>query len=162
MNTKDITKEQLDTLVLIHSLEEFITDEHENLSNLNDVICNFAENQTEDFNRLAKDICKLTVAGYIKSDMPEITDEELEIIEMPYVEGITPRGMTVLNELEQEVKSNISEGKKIVLFENFTLFNFDISLLGGVEMSLFKEAGGLFKTIGRKLIENMKNIHIFK
>lgn len=32
MNTQDITMEQLETLVLIRSLEEFVTDEHENLS----------------------------------------------------------------------------------------------------------------------------------
>jgi hypothetical protein len=31
MDIKDITKEQLETLILIKSLEEFVTDEHENL-----------------------------------------------------------------------------------------------------------------------------------
>lgn len=152
MNTKDITMGQLETLVLIHSLEEFITDEDEDLSSLSDIICNFADNlETKDFNRLAKDICKLTQTGYVISDMTEITDEELEFNTFPDVEGITPKGITALNEFEQEVKNNLAEEKKIVLFENFTLFHFDVSLLGGVEMSLFKEAGGLFKCIGRML-----------
>ena len=72
---------------------------------------------------------------------------------MPEVDGITQKGKSALEALEQEIKSDIAEGKKIVLFENFTLFNFDVSLLGGVESSLFKEAGALFKAIGKGLLK---------
>ena len=149
MNTKDITMEQLETLVLIRSLEEFITDEYENLESLNEVIWTLKESLSDDeHEKLVKDICRLTETGYLISDASE---EDIEMERIPDVEGITPKGITALNELEQEVKSSLAEGKKIVLFENFTLFNFDVSLLGGVEMSLFKEAGGLFKCIGKTL-----------
>ena len=154
MDIRDITKEQFETLILLRSLEAFITDEYEDLSNLSEVVCNFADNQeTEEFNRLAKDICKLTETGYVISDMTEISEEELEFQMMPEVKGITPKGKSALEALEQEIKSDIAEGKKIVLFENFTLFNFDVSLLGGAEISLFKEAGALFKTIGKGLLK---------
>jgi len=37
VDTKDITKEQMETLVLICSLEEFITDEYKNLLSPNEV-----------------------------------------------------------------------------------------------------------------------------
>ena len=43
MDTQDITKEQLETLILIRSLEEFITEEHENLSSLSEVIWTLEE-----------------------------------------------------------------------------------------------------------------------
>lgn len=152
MDIRDITKEQLETLVLIRSLEEFITDEHENLSSISDVVCTFADNlETEDFERLAKDICALTKAGYVISDMTEITEEELEFSIFPEVDGITPKGQTLLEEVEKGIKKDLEQGKKIVLFENFTLFHFDVSLLGGVEMDLFKGAGGLFKAIKKGL-----------
>ena len=154
MDIRDITKEQFETLILLRSLEAFITDEYEDLSNLSEVVCNFADNQdTEEFNRLAKDICKLTEAGYVISDMTEISDEELEFHMMPEVEGITPKGKSALEALEQKVKGDIAAGKKIVLFENFTLFNFDVSLLGGVDFNLIKEVGGLFKSIGKRLMK---------
>lgn len=148
MEIKDITKEQLEALILLRSLEEFITDEEESLSCFSDVVCTYADNlETKDFERLARDICSLTKAGYVVSDMTGITEEELEFNTFPAVEGITPKGRTALEELEQGVKKELEQGKKTVLFENFTLFHFDASLLGGVELSLFKEAGGLFKAI---------------
>ena len=154
MDIRDITKEQFETLILLRSLEAFITDEYEDLSNLSEVVCNFADNQdTEEFNRLAKDICKLTETGYVISDMTEISDEDLEFHMMPEVEGITPKGKSALEALEQKVKGDIAAGKKIVLFENFTLFNFDVSLLGGVDFNLIKEVGGLFKSIGKRLMK---------
>lgn len=152
MEIKDITKEQLETLILLRSLEEFITDEDKTLSCFSDVVCAYADNlEAEDFERLARDICSLTKTGYVVSDMTEITEEELEFNTFPEVEGITPKGQTALKELEQGVKKELEQGKKIVLFENFTLFNFDVSLLGGVEMNLFKGAGGLFKAIKKGL-----------
>ena len=153
MDIQDITKEQFETLILLRSLEEFIADKHETFPSLSEAVCNFADNQdTEGFNRLAKDICRLTETGYVKSDMTEISEEELEFNMMPEVEGITPKGKSALEALEQEVKRDIAEGKKIVLFENFTLFNFDVSLFGGVDFNLIKEAGGLFKSIGKRLL----------
>lgn len=152
MDIRDITKEQLETLILLKSLEEFISDEHENLSCFSDVVCTYADNlETQEFERLARDICSLTKAGYVISDMTEITEEELEFNTFPEVEGITPKGQTALEEVEQGIKKDLEQGKKIVLFENFTLFHFDASLLGGVEMNLLKGAGGLFKIIKKGL-----------
>ena len=43
MDIQDITKEQLETLILVRSLEEFITEEHENLSSLSEVIWTLEE-----------------------------------------------------------------------------------------------------------------------
>lgn len=54
-------------------------------------------------------------------------------------------------DLQKGIKKDVEQGKKIVLFENFTLFHFDASLLGGVEMNLLKGAGGLFKAIKKGL-----------
>ena len=53
MNTQDITKEQLETLVLVRSLEEFVTDEHENLSTLSGAVWTLEERYLQaDRNRL--------------------------------------------------------------------------------------------------------------
>lgn len=152
MEIKDITKEQLETLILLRSLEEFITDEHETYSDLNEAVGAFGEGlvengQGQEWDRFVKDILKLTEAGYIVSDA---TEESIKGM-MPEVEGITPKGLATLEEVEQGVKRELEQGKKIVLFENFTLFHFDVGLLGGVEMNLFKGAGGLFKTIKKGL-----------
>lgn len=150
MEIKDITKEQLETLILLRSLEEFITDEDETYSSLSEAVDAFGEGlakNEQEWDRFIKDILKLTEAGYIVSDA---TEESIKGM-MPEVEGITPKGQTALKELEQGVKKELEQGKKIVLFENFTLFNFDMSLLGGVEMDLFKGAGGLFKAIKKGL-----------
>ena len=72
MNTQDITMEQLETLVLIRSLEEFVTDEHENLSSLSEVIWTLEESlSNEEHEQLVADICKLTEKGYLLSDGTE-------------------------------------------------------------------------------------------
>lgn len=47
MEIKDITKEQLETLILLRSLEEFITDEHETYSDLNEAVGAFGEGLVE-------------------------------------------------------------------------------------------------------------------
>ncbi len=76
MDIKDITKEQLETLILIKSLEEFVTDEHENLSSLSEVIWTLEESlSNEEHKQLVTDICKLTETGYILSDA---TEEHIE------------------------------------------------------------------------------------
>ena len=60
------------------------------------------------------------------------------------------------------IKKDVEQGKKIVLFENFTLFHFDASLLGGEEkrdgrkkgtgtIERRTRAGGLFKIIKKGL-----------
>lgn len=104
MEIKDITKGQLEALILLRSLEEFITDGDENLSCFSDVVYTFADNlEAEDFERLARDICTLTKAGYVVSDMTEISDEELEFNIFPAVEGITPKGQTALEEVEMNL-----------------------------------------------------------
>ena len=152
MEIKDITKEQLETLILLRSLEEFISDEHETYSDLSEAVGAFGEGlvengQGQEWDRFVKDILKLTEAGYIVSDA---TEESIKGM-MPEVEGITPKGQTALEEVEKGIKKDLEQGKKIVLFENFTLFHFDASLLGGVEMNLLKGAGGLFKAIKKGL-----------
>ncbi len=110
MSTNDITKEQMETLVLIRSLEEFITDEHENLSKLDEVIWTLEESlSTEEHEKLVSDICKLTEKGYLLSDA-----EEEHIIEdrIPDVEGITPKGKYALDEWEQHFKESIKMKKE--------------------------------------------------
>ena len=154
MNMQDITKEQFETLILIRSLEELVTDEYEDFSSLSEAVGALGEGlagtgEGQEWDRFVKDILKLNETGYIVSDA---TEESIKGM-MPEVDGITQKGKSALEALEQEIKSDIAEGKKIVLFENFTLFNFDVSLLGGVESSLFKEAGALFKAIGKGLLK---------
>lgn len=149
MEIRDITKEQLETLVLIRSLEEFITDEHENLSSISDVVCTFADNlETKEFERLGKDICALTRAGYVISDMTEVSDEELEFKIFPKVDGITPKGQTTLNEWEQEVKSEFKREEKEV-----HVINNHYSIFGDITInnSLLSMSGSLFGAIGKAI-----------
>ncbi len=119
MNTQDITMEQLETLVLIRSLEEFVTDEHENLSSLSEVIWTLEESlSNEEHEQLVADICKLTEKGYLLSDG---TEEHIEIDRIPEVEGITPKGQSALNEWEKEIRGSIDRGNKqdIVIVKNY-------------------------------------------
>lgn len=149
MNTTDITSRQLDTLVLVRSLEEFITDEHDNLMCLGDVIFTFEESMsdTEHIN-FVEDICKLTEKGYLESDAIE---EHITNNIIPEVEGITPKGMTLLDEFEHETEKKIASGEKLVLFENLTFVNVDISLFRDINInsSFLDTVGSLFKFIGK-------------
>lgn len=152
MDIKDITKEQLETLILIKSLEEFITDEHENLSSLSEVIWTLEESLSDgEHKQLVSDICKLTETGYLLSDG---TEEHIEIDRIPEVEGITPKGQSVLNEWEKEIRGSIDKGDKrdIVInnIYNFKNYNFlcglkiNPSLING-SISLFGAIGNIVK-----------------
>nr|WP_300841991.1 hypothetical protein [uncultured Acetatifactor sp.] len=139
MNTQDITMEQLETLVLIRSLEEFVTDEHENLSSLSEVIWTLEESlSNEEHEQLVADICKLTEKGYLLSDG---TEEHIEIDRIPEVEGITPKGQSALNEWEKEIRGSIDRGNKqdIVIVKNYNFLcglKINVSLLN-ISNSLF-------------------------
>ena len=139
MNTQDITKEQLETLVLVRSLEEFVTDEHENLSSLSEVIWTLEESLSdEEHEQLVADICKLTEKGYLLSDG---TEEHIEIDRIPEVEGITPKGQSALNEWEKEIRGSIDRGNKqdIVIVKNYNFLcglKINVSLLN-ISNSLF-------------------------
>ena len=139
MNTQDITMEQLETLVLIRSLEEFVTDEHENLSSLSEVIWTLEESLSdEEHKQLVSDICKLTETGYLLSDG---TEEHIEIDRIPEVEGITPKGQSALNEWEKEIRGSIDRGNKqdIVIVKNYNFLcglKINVSLLN-ISNSLF-------------------------
>ena len=139
MNTQDITIEQLETLVLVRSLEEFVTDEHENLSSLSEVIWTLEESlSNEEHEQLVADICKLTEKGYLLSDG---TEEHIEIDRIPEVEGITPKGQSALNEWEKEIRGSIDRGNKqdIVIVKNYNFLcglKINVSLLN-ISNSLF-------------------------
>ena len=147
MDTQDITKEQFETLVLVRSLEEFITEEHENLSSLSEVIWTLEESlSNEEHKQLVTNICKLTETGYILSDG---TEEHIKADRIPEVEGITPKGQSALNEFEHEIQKKVSSGEKVILFKDCSLFNF--SLLSELDVSggVFDTVGSLFKFIGK-------------
>ena len=145
MDIKDITKEQLETLILIKSLEEFVTDEHENLSSLSEVIWTLEESlSNEEHEQLVADICKLTEKGYLLSDG---TEEHIEIDRIPEVEGITPKGQSALNEWEKEIRGSIDKGGMDI--------HFHFSLLDGLTInpSLINGSISLFGAIGNKAKE---------
>lgn len=128
MDIKDITKRQLETLVLVRCLEEFITDEHENLANLSEVIWTFEESlSTEEYRQLVGDICKLTEQGYLVSDA---TEEHIKMNKIPEVKSITPKGNSVLNDWEQKLKENNAAKKE----ENITVIN-NYTLLGSLTIN---------------------------
>ncbi len=144
MDIKDITKEQLETLILIKSLEEFVTDEHENLSSLSEVIWTLEESlSNEEHKQLVTDICKLTETGYILSDA---TEEHIEIDRIPEVEGITPKGQSALNEWEKEIRGSIDKGGMDIHFHFSLLDGLTInpSLING-SISLFGAIGNIVK-----------------
>ena len=145
MDIKDITKEQFETLVLVRSLEEFITEEHENLSSLSEVIWTLEESLSDgEHKQLVSDICKLTETGYLLSDG---TEEHIEIDRIPEVEGITPKGQSALNEWEKEIRGSIGKGGMDI--------HFHFSLLDGLTInpSLINGSISLFGAIGNKAKE---------
>ena len=147
MDTQDITKEQLETLILVRSLEEFITEEHENLSSLSEVIWTLEESLSDgEHKQLVSDICKLTETGYLLSDG---TEEHIEIDRIPEVEGITPKGQSALNEWEKEIRGSIDMGDKgdIVINNNYNFLcglKINPSLING-SISLFGAIGNIVK-----------------
>ncbi len=149
MDIKDITKEQLETLILIKSLEEFVTDEHENLSSLSEVIWTLEESlSNEEHKQLVTDICKLTETGYILSDG---TEEHIEIDRIPEVEGITPKGQSALDDWEKEIRGSIDKGDKqdIVIVKNYNFLcglKINPSLLS-ISESLFGSIGNIVKEL---------------
>lgn len=147
MDIRDITKEQLETLILLRSLEEFISDKHEEYPTLGEAVWNLEESLSgEEHIQLVSDICKLTEKGYLLSDG---TREHMEIDRIPEVEGFTPRGKDALDEFEREIQKKVSSGEKVILFKDCSLFNF--SLLGGLEVS-----SGILDTVGSLIGKVMK------
>ena len=145
MDIKDITKEQFGTLVLVRSLEEFITEEHENLSSLSEVIWTLEESLSDgEHKQLVSDICKLTETGYLLSDG---TEEHIGTDRIPEVEGITPKGQSVLNEWEKEIRGSIGKGGMDI--------HFHFSLLDGLTInpSVINGSISLFGAIGNKAKE---------
>ena len=147
MDTKDITKEQLETLVLVRCLEEFITDEHENLSSLSEVIWTLEESlSTEEHKQLVKDICILTENGYLRSDA---TEEHIKTDTIPEVNSITIKGTSILDEWEQEFKKNNSSKKEenITVAKSYSFLNnltFNINLSGTARIfSMVKRLKGV-------------------
>lgn len=134
MDTRDITKEQLETLVLLRCLEEFITDEHENLSCLSEVIWTLEESlSTEEHRQLVKDICILTEHKYLKSDA---TAEHIKMDKIPEVESITLKGISALDDWEKEFKENYvaKNDENITVTKSYSFLNnltINISLLSG-------------------------------
>ncbi len=144
----DITKEQLETLILIKSLEEFVTDEHENLSTLSGAVWTLEESLSdEEHMQLVEDICKLTEKGYLLSDG---TVEHMETDRIPEVEGITSKGQSVLDDWEKEIKGNIVKGEN-----GASDIHIHLSLLGGVTInnSLLSISDSLFGALGNKIKE---------
>ena len=143
MDIKDITKEQLETLILIKSLEEFVTDEHENLSSLSEVIWTLEESLSDkEHEQLVADICKLTEKGYLLSDG---TEEHIKADRIPEVEGITPKGQSALDDWEKEIRGSIDRGAN-----ESSDIHLHLSLLGGVTInnSLLGISDSLFGSIG--------------
>ena len=125
------------------SLEEFVTDEHENLSSLSEVIWTLEESlSNEEHKQLVTDICKLTETGYILSDG---TEEHIEIDRIPEVEGITPKGQSALDDWEKEIRGSIDKGEN-----ESSDIHLHLSLLGGVTInnSLLGISDSLFGSIG--------------
>jgi len=145
MDIQDITKEQFETLILIRSLEEFITDEHENLSSLSEVIWTLEESLSdEEHKQLVSDICKLTEKGYLLSDG---TEEHVELDRIPEVEGFTPKGQSALDDWEKEMKGSIDKGGATDLHLHFSLFGgctINASLLS-ISSTVFGSLGNIVK-----------------
>ena len=143
MDIKDITKEQFETLVLVRSLEEFITEEHESLSSLSEVIWTLEESLSDgEHKQLVSDICKLTETGYLLSDG---TEEHIGTDRIPEVEGITPKGQSALDDWEKEIRGSIDRGGN-----ESSDIHLHLSLLGGVTInnSLLSISDSLFGSIG--------------
>ncbi len=144
MDKQNITKEQFETLILIRSLEEFVTDEHDNLSTLSGAVWTLEESLSDEEHRqLVTDIYKLTEKGYLSSDG---TAEHLEADKIPEVDGITLKGQSALNDWEKEIMGSIDKGEK-----GKTEIHLHLSLFGDVTInnSLLSISNGLFGALGK-------------
>ena len=149
MDIQNITKEQFETLILLRSLEEFITDEHENLSSLSEVIWTLEESLSDkEHKQLVGDICRLTDTGYILSDA---TEEHIETDTIPEVEGITPKGQSALKDWEKEIMGSLAKEEKqdIVIINNFNNYNNNYSLLRELKInpSLLSISNSIFSAL---------------
>lgn len=149
MDIQNITKEQFETLILLRSLEEFITDEHENLSSLSEVIWTLEESLSDkEHKQLVMDICRLTDTGYILSDA---TEEHIETDTIPEVEGITPKGQSALKDWEKEIMGSLAKEEKqdIVIINNFNNYNNNYSLLRELKInpSLLSISNSIFSAL---------------
>lgn len=108
MDIQNITKEQLETLVLIKAFEEiakrreWCNEYEEPLENIYDVAFQFANDSLENLNEyemFIRDIYNLTKAGYIESDANE---EDIQLHNVPMIKGITQTGQAVIDNLERE------------------------------------------------------------
>lgn len=125
MDIQNITKEQFETLILIRSLEEFISDKREQYPTLCEAVWNLEESLSyEDYKQLVLDICGLTEDGYLLSDGTAETVEVVKSMEpidvvrrgsMPKVKRITLKGKSALKELEKRL--NESPNKKEIAEE---------------------------------------------
>ena len=152
MNTQDITMEQLETLILIRSLEEFVTDGHENLSTLSGAVWTLEESLSDkEHGQLVADICKLTEKGYLLSDG---TAEHMETDRIPEVEGITPKGRSVLDDWEKEIQGSIDKGAK-----GISDIHLHFSILGGltINASLLSISNTVFGSLGN-IVKEMLHI----
>lgn len=143
MDIRDITERQLETLVLIKSLSEFITDEYENFSSLSGTVWTLEESLSEEEHmQLVEDICKLTEKGYLLSDG---TAEHMEVDKIPEVESITPKGQSVLDDWEKEIEASIDKWEK-----GETDIHLHFSILGGVTISasLLSISSTVFGSLG--------------
>lgn len=144
MDIQNITKEQFETLILIRSLEEFVTDEHDNLSTLSGAVWTLEESLSDEEHRqLVTDICKLTEKGYLLSDG---TAEHMETDRIPEVEGITLKGQSALNDWEKEIRGSIDKGEK-----GETEIHLHFSLFGDITInnSLLSISNSLFGALGK-------------
>ena len=141
---QDITERELNTLILIRSMKEFITDEYDNLSSLNNVVWSFEESlSAEEHMQYVEDICKLTASGYLISDA---TENHIKEDKVPDVEGISLKGESLLKKWEEETRETVSSGKTVIINLNFNFSLIEISsdILDTVG-SIFKFIGGKFK-----------------
>ena len=149
MNTKGITEKQFETLVLIHAMEEFLTDEQEENSSLNEVAWSLEESlSVSEHKDYVRAICMLTENGYIRSDA---TAEHIKQDIVPDIQEITIKGMNTLEEYERKIKEEMQNGDK-------TEINISInSIIGltGINMNVLNGNGGLFKLIAQKIKERL-------
>jgi len=120
MSTKDITTEQMETLVLIRSVEEFISTESNDFDTLADALWTLNENfSVEDSIMLATNIKSLTKNGYLISEGTENDGTEYDI---PEVKSITSKGIQALDIWVEEVK-NGQINKPLKSYKIFKLIN---------------------------------------
>lgn len=173
MEEQKLTKEQLDTLVLIKSMEELVRDEHEDFPTLNGVVESFVEGITvtdEDCRQLVMDICMLTEKGYLESDGTADMAEEardmdpsqvLMLVGLPEVECITPKGQAALDAWEKEMEERKEREEKESTDKGTDKNDekhYHFSILGGVSFNAtgLNVSCSLFGTVAGKIKELLK------